>query len=371
MLASYNGIRYDALRYQSSKFGGGRGVAKIFRLVKKSCQPGVFVLLCMVLLCVVVFLGRSSVFDSGGRGGTNTNLWGNRDGYEKNRKSVAETDVPYEKMLNDAQGHQKIVQESGQQTRKLSLTELHPMPPENPLSKYPPVIGGYWASGYPHFDLDRQASDKTMKTGVQLVLFREDVANLKRYLLDMPEEMWTEKYLRRHNAWLTGREKSVLKDQVMLIYSDKKANNVVEFPLYYREFAPMIDPILQKALGDDMNNIARLYLSRMPPGTHIKRHKDLAAGLLHRLHLVVSSPSLASFHVCENLEVDSQECVPLSLDEGNLFEFNNGVFHYVDNNDAFPRIHMVIDVAKKRLPRQRLKKGQVCKFSREPSKIAC
>lgn len=244
--------------------------------------------------------------------------------------------------------------------RKSSLLELEPLPESDPLFLYPPVIGGYWDSGYPRMHLELQSQMKSLETGAQLLLFRENMTEFRKLVLALRDEDWSEEVQRKTNAWLTGRERSVLQDQILLIYSDRDGRDVYEFPWYYNRFENLLDSFLTLLLGEDKHNIARLYISRMPQNTHIKKHRDYAAGRLHRLHLVLATSPLVSFHVCD----DDATCLPLRLEQGLVFEFNNELYHYVDNEGVDPRIHLVIDVAESRRTRTRLKKGQVCDFVR-------
>lgn len=239
------------------------------------------------------------------------------------------------------------------------------VPTDHPLSKYPPIIGGKWASGMPMMELSSKDRTFGLSGGAQMLLFKANVAALKEYVLKMPMEDWGEESQTRSNAWLSGRAKNLnqFKPGVLsihLIFSDQDGKTVFEFPWYNSRFAKLLNPILTRLLGADMQKIIRLQFALMPAGTHIKRHVDKGGYSAdgHRIHLVVATNDGVMFKVCDNTV-----CIPLILEEGLVFELNNRLDHFVNNNGTSPRVHLVIDVAE--LPRERikLKPGQVCWYN--------
>ena len=248
---------------------------------------------------------------------------------------------------------------------KLTLLDLEPLGETDPLHWYPPLIGGRWATGYPR--LDNSAKDRAhgLGSGAQLPLFRWDgYKDLKEYLLGMPADDWTDEAARKSNAWLEGRAGNLNQfkpntSAIHMIFSDQTGARVVEFPWYKQRFARFVDPLLHRLLGADMANIIRLQFAIMPPDTHIKRHVDKGgySATGHRIHLVVASNPDVSFHVCEK-----RKCVPIHVEEGLVFELNNRLDHFVDNNGTTPRIHMVLDVVESPRERIPLRVGQTCNY---------
>ena len=254
---------------------------------------------------------------------------------------------------------------------KRSLLQTEGLPAGDPLLPYPPTIGGYWASGYPHLDNDSKDRQHGLSSGAQLPLFWWDSSGLKEYLLGLPPADWEEETQSKNNAFLSGRASNVHQFKpgtfsMHLIFSDQAGTEVFEFPWYKERFAKFLDPLIKEILGIDVVNIIRLQFALMPGGTHIKRHVDKGgySSTGHRIHLVVASSSKVSFQVCE-----AQTCVPLHVEEGLVFELNNRLDHFVDNDGEESRIHMVLDVSEEPKTRMTLKKGQVCHY--DGGRIVC
>ena len=249
-------------------------------------------------------------------------------------------------------------------TVKLSLLDTEGLSINDPLKLYPPTIGGHWASGYPRLDNALKDKSHGLSSGAQLPLFRWDSKSVKDYLLSLPIEDWGEEEARRSNAWLTGREENLHQFKpgtlaIHLLFSDNTGTDVFEFPWYKQRFAKFLDPLLHKLLGDDIGNIIRLQFAIMPANTHIKRHTDKGgySATGHRIHLVVASTPQVKFTVCEG-----DTCVPIHVEEGLVFELNNRLDHYVDNDGAESRIHLVVDVVETPRKRTALRVGQVCAY---------
>jgi hypothetical protein len=253
---------------------------------------------------------------------------------------------------------------------QVAISPVPPLAPNDPLAPYPPNIGGNWASGLPYLNVETKTDG--FKAGVELMLLKADVNKLKAELLSMPLEYWEDTYQSKYNAFLQGRESNLNQFKpgtktIHLIFSDQGGMDVYQFP-WYNKFAPLIEPVLNAALGSDVNKIIRAQFALMPPDTHIKRHVDKGGYSQngHRLHLVVSSAPQVSFHVCSKHDRESEDeeppCLPLHVEEGLVFELNNRLEHFVDNDSEVSRIHMVVDIAESDRRRTQLKVGQVCKY---------
>ncbi|KAG7669900.1 hypothetical protein KSW81_008044 [Nannochloris sp. 'desiccata'] len=270
------------------------------------------------------------------------------------------------------QGDQNIINKDDLSSLgKKTLLDLEPLETYDPLRKYPPLIGGRWASGYPRFDNSAKDKAHGLSSGAQLPLFRWNQVKLRDYLLGLPLSDWSEEAARKSNAWLTGREGNLNQFKpgthaIHLIFSDQKGDNVYEFPWYKERFATFLEPLVQQLLGTDVANIIRMQFALMPGNTHIKRHVDKGgySATGHRIHLVVASSPMVEFDVCEH-----NVCVPLHVDEGLVFELNNRLEHYVNNNGSMPRIHLVVDIAESARTRTILKKGQLICRQKQPSMI--
>jgi hypothetical protein len=226
------------------------------------------------------------------------------------------------------------------------------------------VLGSRWASGYPRLDLAAKGGHG-LASGVQLPLFRADVAALRAAVLALPEADWGEEAQRASNAWLAGRSSNLNQFKpgtasIHLVFSSQSGGAVYEFPWYRERFAALMDPLLRRLLGDDVRNVIRLQLARMPAGASIKRHVDKGGYSAdgHRVHVVLASTPPVEFHVCEGAT-----CLGLHLEEGLVFELNNRLEHYVDNRGAAPRVHLVVDVAEGARERTALEPGEVCDYA--------
>ena len=255
------------------------------------------------------------------------------------------------------------------------VLSVEPMqfPPGDPLNEFPPMIGGFWESGYPHLDNAKKNSLTGYAGGVQMLLYTEDVRQLKNAVLSMPDYYWDSEEQSKSNAFIQGREGqlSTFKPgtkSIHLIFSDRDAQDVFEFPWYREKFGTLVKPLLMKLLGKSYENIARVQFAYMPPHSEIKRHIDTGGYSEHghRIHFVIASNPEVEFQVCEGR---ASECIKLYTKEGTVFELNNRLAHYVKNNGEEPRVHMVVDVAESPRTRIPLSKGQLCTY--KGGKIEC
>lgn len=245
------------------------------------------------------------------------------------------------------------------------------LPPGDPLLAYPPQIGGYWDSGHPRLDNDRKNRETGFAGGVQMLLYKEDVSELKKALLQMPEESWSPEVQKKENAFLEGREGNLNQfkpgtSAIHLIFSDRQGENVFEFPWYSQKFASLLEPMLRRLLGKDVQNIIRVQFAKMPAHSEIKPHVD-SGGYSekgHRIHIVIASNPDVTFKVCER-----STCLKLHTEEGLVFELNNRLKHFVKNDGDERRIHMVVDVSEQPQHRTKLSPGQLCHYNH--GKIDC
>ena len=240
------------------------------------------------------------------------------------------------------------------------------LPPDDPLSEYPPSIDSvHWDSGYPRLDNSRKNSRVGFDGGVQMILFHEDLSELKKAVLDMPSHYWEPEHQKKLNAFITGRDNQLAQFKpgtkaIHLIFSDRDAHNVFEFPWYREKFGHLVKPLLQKLLGKHYEYITRVQFALMPAQSEIKPHVDTGGYSKdgHRIHFVIASNPDVAFHVC-----DGDACVKLHTEEGTVFELNNRLKHYVKNDGHEDRVHMVVDVAEEARPRHPLQVGQICRYS--------
>lgn len=239
------------------------------------------------------------------------------------------------------------------------------LPPGDPLLAYPPQIGGYWDSGHPRLDNSLKNRKTGFAGGVQMLLYKEDVSELKQALLQLPEDSWSPEVQKKENAFLEGREGNLNQfkpgtSAIHLIFSDRQGENVFEFPWYSQKFSNLVEPILRRLLGNDVQNIIRVQFAKMPAHSEIKPHVD-SGGYSekgHRIHVVIASNPDVTFKVCEQ-----SSCLKLHTEEGVVFELNNRLKHFVKNDGDEMRIHMVVDVSEHPQERTKLSRGQVCHYN--------
>ena len=199
-----------------------------------------------------------------------------------------------------------------------------------------------------------------------MILYHEDLSELKKAVLAMPAHYWDPEYQKKANAYIMGRDGQLAQFKpgtktINLIFSDRDAENVFEFPWYRDTFGHLVKPLLQHLLGKHYDCITRVQFALMPGQSEIKPHVDSGGYSQdgHRIHFVIASNPAVSFHVCDN-----DECIKIHTEEGTVFELNNRLKHYVKNDGQEYRIHMVVDVAEEPRPRQPLKVGQLCQYVR-------
>lgn len=231
----------------------------------------------------------------------------------------------------------------------------------DPLSQYPPIIGGHWDSGFPYLSTDHKVMG--FQAGIQLLLFKIDTSDLKELILSMPTQYWDAPHQKKYNVFLLGRSTNLEKFKpgtkaIHLIFSNQAGDEVYQFP-WYDIFSSHLDPLLIHTLGADVSKIIRCQLTLMPAGAHIKPHVDKGgySALGHRIHIVIASELGNSFHVCEH-----SKCVALHVEEGMVFELNNRVQHHVSNNSTGPRVHVVVDVGEEKRVRTILPVGATCSY---------
>ncbi len=102
---------------------------------------------------------------------------------------------------------------------------------------------------------------------------------------------------------------------------------------------------IHSLIMDEVYKLEKLYnasakivtLDRMAPGATIGRHFDKSNiyELCHRVHLPLVTHSKVDFYIDD---------VKHNFKAGEFFEFNNRMFHQVDNNSNIYRIHLVVDL---------------------------
>lgn len=239
------------------------------------------------------------------------------------------------------------------------------LPPDDPLHDYPAAIDSiHWDSGYPRLDNELKNTQVGFDGGIQLILYHEDLSDLKKAVFDLPRSYWEPETQMKENAYIAGRSSQLDRfkpgtKSIHLIFSDRNAENVFEFPWYRDKFKHLVKPLLQRLLGKHYDNVSRVQFALMPAQTEIKPHVDSGGYSTdgHRIHFVIASNPDVSFYVCEQ-----NDCMKLHTEEGTVFELNNRLKHYVKNDGLEDRVHMVVDVAESPRDRLPLQVGQICQY---------
>jgi hypothetical protein len=117
----------------------------------------------------------------------------------------------------------------------------------------PPQISSYWSSGLPWLDATPKSTSTPWDSGLQLPLFLTDVSEIKSFISQIPEAMWTQEEQARSNVVMTGRTANMQRfkpgvDGIVLLFSDQDGRDVYKFP-YYDVFAPLLEPLLVEVSG--------------------------------------------------------------------------------------------------------------------------
>lgn len=220
-------------------------------------------------------------------------------------------------------------------------------------------------------NLSLMTSQLELKSGVQLRLYRENVTELRDAVLALDDTEWTDKVQKLTNAYIKNRQTDSPSwrpgtASINLIWSNNDGTEVYQYP-WYERFTPLVEPLVEKLLGSDAQNVARIQLSRMPVSSKVNKHSDLCADNLHRIHIVLITVPGVDFYVC-----DSNDCVPISLEDSLVFEFNNKLLHYASNHASNGvRIHLILDVADEPRQRKILEKGASCTYLKGGLHMTC
>jgi hypothetical protein len=250
---------------------------------------------------------------------------------------------------------------------KLNYNAIPEITPEN-------IIGGHWPSGLKFMDLGWKnvKSDLQSKVNryedVQLIMgdIGDAYLPLKKKLLELEAEDW--EYARQNgNAFLSERDgvmnkfKPGVRD-IKFAFSDIKAEDSYIFPFFFK-YEKELTLILDRVLGPNMtHHIGRMQLARMADKAQIKKHVDSGGwpSALHRIHVPIILSRGTKFYVVG----DQGESHPflIHLEEGQVFEINNRVPHWVDNTQE-QRVHLVIDVRERPYTNQHFfVPGQTCRY---------
>ena len=151
--------------------------------------------------------------------------------------------------------------------------------------------------------------------------------------------------------------------KIALVFSDDFVQRVFELPWWSKDDSPFrqaIQPILD-TLNIRRNQIVRLLLASLPPGTTIPIHFDSGEWVTstHRVHVpvLVNRPEDILFRCGPDLQ-------RIPTRPGYVLEINNQSWHAVSNCDSDHRVHLILDYVdddeddKIVLPRQRLTLGE-------------
>ncbi|CAB9516240.1 expressed unknown protein [Seminavis robusta] len=139
-----------------------------------------------------------------------------------------------------------------------------------------------------------------------------------------------------HDAWGIGK--------IVLIFADDFLQGTYELPWWHlrTDIRQAVAPILD-CLQIQTNQIVRLLLASLPPGTTIPLHQDSGAWVCqtHRVHvpIIVTEPDKIMFRVgLTDQQLQRIDCTP-----GHVFEMNNQCRHAVSNCSDDYRVHLILD----------------------------
>jgi Aspartyl/Asparaginyl beta-hydroxylase len=139
-----------------------------------------------------------------------------------------------------------------------------------------------------------------------------------------------------HDAWGIGK--------IVLIFADDFLKNIYELPWWHlrQDVRDAVQPILD-TLGIQSNQIVRILLASLPPGTTIPVHHDTGAWVsrTHRVHvpILVQEPEKVLFRV----GLTGKHLLRIDCTPGHVFEMNNQCRHAVSNCSDDYRVHLILD----------------------------
>jgi|AntAceMinimDraft_12_1070368.scaffolds.fasta_scaffold99521_1 hypothetical protein len=163
-------------------------------------------------------------------------------------------------------------------------------------------------------------------------------------------------------------------DGVHLIFSDFSGELVFKFPYfakYEQQLMPVLNAVMREHFGlqHPMQHVMRLQFACMNPGSTIHKHTDKGGWVQdgHRIHIPVIVPAAAaqSGDLQFVMVHESRGEIAVPLEEGAVFEINNGVPHRVRNDADTWRIHLLLDFAEDPIPAENhftFAPGQECSY---------
>lgn len=155
--------------------------------------------------------------------------------------------------------------------------------------------------------------------------------NLRSAILKTPESEWYKNTYRQDTFDVHKNTQAI----VMKFVQNEDDDSLTQTFNPWFKYREILEKIWQ-SLGLSWSVISRCMFARMPSGSRIHPHIDLAKSFdrTHRMHIpIVTSKDVHFF--CGGKEI--------AMKEGYCYELNNKVMHSVVNNGADPRVHFIWD----------------------------
>ncbi|OQR86918.1 hypothetical protein THRCLA_10508 [Thraustotheca clavata] len=189
-----------------------------------------------------------------------------------------------------------------------------------------------------------------------------DIAELKREMLALTDERWSEEYQSKHNVSLRRPfHDKVGVNKIICIFSDNHLENVYMLP-EWDNWKRLVEPIFER-IGVPVHRVVRCLFARLPAKVVIPPHHDNGpwVGRSHRIHLPIVTFPEVEF---KSGPLESS-MTRYAFNEGTIIELNNAAKHSVYNGGDSYRIHMIFDVIEEiHVPKPvfiTLKAGQRCR----------
>jgi hypothetical protein len=107
--------------------------------------------------------------------------------------------------------------------------------------------------------------------------------------------------------------------------------------------------ILNLMAGMGAYELGRVLISRVPPGGKILAHRDNAGDYVHepdiaRYHVVLQGLPGSLYHCGEPDGAENPDVETVNMMTGEVWWFDAHKLHWIENNSADDRIHMLVDV---------------------------
>ena len=163
-----------------------------------------------------------------------------------------------------------------------------------------------------------------------------DIAELKKEVLSISENVWENETLTRENNFKCFHDTQHI---IFRFPDDTTKRTIVHTNPSWWVWESRIMPLIQKAVepyGYEKGEVKAVMLAKLKAGQGIDNHIDGLAEsyFLHKIHIPLKTNDQVKFFIKPNTYF---------LEEGIAYEVNNILPHYVVNEGKEDRIHLIFE----------------------------